>query len=70
MAVCLVPALIVVAVLLWIVTNAILHGRGITREAAITIASLRVIDTAAEMPRLHAHCRRLLEQEAFRSTEP
>ena len=24
----------------------------------------------AEMPRLHAHCRRLLEQEAFRSTEP
>ena len=28
------------------------------------------VDTASEMPRLHAHCRRLLEQEAFRSTEP
>ena len=28
------------------------------------------VDTAAEMPRLHALCRRLLEQEAFRSTEP
>jgi len=28
------------------------------------------VDTATEMPRLHAHCRGLLEQEAFRSTEP
>jgi len=28
------------------------------------------VDTPAEMPRLHAHCRRLLNQEAFRSTEP
>ena len=28
------------------------------------------VDTPAEMPRLHAHCRRLLEQDAFRSTEP
>lgn len=28
------------------------------------------VDTPGEMPRLHAHCRRLLEQEAFRSTEP
>ena len=28
------------------------------------------VDTPAEMPRLHAHCRRLLEEEAFRSTEP
>lgn len=28
------------------------------------------VDTATEMPRLHAHCRRLLDQDAFRSTEP
>jgi glutathione S-transferase len=28
------------------------------------------VDTPAEIPRLHAHCRRLLEQEVFRSTEP
>jgi len=28
------------------------------------------VDTAIAMPRLHAHCRKLLEQEAFRSTEP
>jgi glutathione S-transferase len=28
------------------------------------------VDTPTEMPRLHAHCRRLLEQEPFRSTEP
>ncbi len=28
------------------------------------------VDTAVGMPRLHAHCRRLLHQEAFRSTEP
>jgi len=30
----------------------------------------RGLKTATEMPRLHAHCRKLLEQEAFRSTEP
>ncbi len=28
------------------------------------------VDTATEMPRLQAHCRRLLDQDAFRSTEP
>jgi glutathione S-transferase len=28
------------------------------------------VDTATETPHLHAHCRKLLEQEAFRSTEP
>ena len=28
------------------------------------------VDTGAEMPRLHAHCRKLLEEKAFRSTEP
>jgi glutathione S-transferase len=28
------------------------------------------VDTSTEMPRLHAHCRALLEQDAFRSTEP
>jgi glutathione S-transferase len=28
------------------------------------------VDTAAEMPRLYAHARRLGEDEAFRSTEP
>jgi glutathione S-transferase len=28
------------------------------------------VDTATETPRLQAHCRKLLEQEAFRSTEP
>jgi glutathione S-transferase len=28
------------------------------------------VDTPAEMPRLHAHCRELLKQDAFRSTEP
>jgi glutathione S-transferase len=28
------------------------------------------VDTSTEMPRLHAHCRGLLDQEAFRSTEP
>jgi hypothetical protein len=53
-AVCLVPALAVAAVLLWVGTNALLHGRGFTREAAITIASLRRVlrsiydDTARE----------------------
>ena len=30
----------VAAALIWIGTNAILHGRGIGREAAITVASL------------------------------
>ncbi|WP_422000397.1 glutathione S-transferase family protein [Reyranella sp.] len=28
------------------------------------------VDTEAEMPRLHAHCRSLLEREPFRATEP
>ena len=28
------------------------------------------VDTEIEMPRLHAHCRRLLDEEPFRSTEP
>jgi len=28
------------------------------------------VDTATETPHLHAQCRRLLEQDAFRSTEP
>lgn len=28
------------------------------------------VDTAAEMPRLRAHCRRLLDEAPFRSTEP
>ncbi|HSI00841.1 MAG TPA: glutathione S-transferase family protein [Reyranella sp.] len=28
------------------------------------------VDTAAEMPRLHAHARRLGEEKAFRATEP
>ena len=28
------------------------------------------VDTGAEMPRLHAHCRKLLEEKVFRSTEP
>ena len=37
----LVLELAVAAALIWIGTNAILHGRGIGREAAITIASLR-----------------------------
>jgi hypothetical protein len=33
--------LAVAVALIWIGTNAILHGRGIGREAAITIAGLR-----------------------------
>jgi glutathione S-transferase len=28
------------------------------------------VDTATETPHLHAHCRKLLEQEPFRSSEP
>ena len=37
----LVLELVVAAALIWIGTNAILHGRGLGREAAITIANLR-----------------------------
>lgn len=40
-AVCLVPALAVAAVLVWVGANAILHGRSVTDEAALTIARLR-----------------------------
>ena len=29
-----------------------------------------IVDTATEMPRLHAHARKLAEEPAFRSTEP
>ncbi len=39
----LVPCLVVAAALLWVGTNAMLHGRGITQEAAITIANIRGI---------------------------
>lgn len=54
LAVCLAPALVIAAALLWVGTNALLHGRAFTREAAITIASLRRVlrsvyeDTAQE----------------------
>ena len=41
LAACLASALVVTAVLLWVGVNAILHGRGLTREAALTIATLR-----------------------------
>ena len=42
----------------------------ITTFIAERLARGLKVDTATEMPRLHAHCRKLLEQEAFRSTEP
>ena len=42
----------------------------ITAFIAERLARGLKVDTAAEMPRLHAHCRRLLDQEPFRSTEP
>jgi glutathione S-transferase len=42
----------------------------ITAFIAERLARGLKVDTPAEMPRLHAHCRRLLDQEAFRSTEP
>jgi len=42
----------------------------VTAFIAERLARGLMIDTASEMPRLHAHCRKLLQQEAFRSTEP
>lgn len=54
LALFLVPGLVVAAVLLWVGTNAILHGRGMRQEAAITVATLRRVlrsiyrDTARE----------------------
>ena len=42
----------------------------ITAFIAERLARGLKVDTPAEMPRLHALCRALLEQEAFRSTEP
>jgi glutathione S-transferase len=54
--------------------NYLLLGRltqaDVTAFIAERLARGLKVDTAAEMPRLHAHCRKLLEQEAFRSTEP
>ena len=54
--------------------NYLLLGRftqaDVTAFIAERLARGLKVDTAAEMPRLHAHCRRLLEQDAFRSTEP
>ena len=41
LAVILVPGLVIAATLLWIGTNAMLHGRGITQDVALAIASLR-----------------------------
>lgn len=42
----------------------------VTAFIAERLARGLAVDTASEMPRLHAHCRRLLQQDAFRSTEP
>lgn len=42
----------------------------ITAFIAERLARGLKVDTEAEMPRLRAHCARLLEEEAFRSTEP
>jgi glutathione S-transferase len=42
----------------------------ITAFIAERLARGLEVDTEADLPLLHAHCRRLLEQEAFRSTEP
>src|SRR4051794_18154516 len=42
----------------------------ITAFIAERLARGLKVDTATEMPQLHAHCRKLVEQEAFRSTEP
>jgi glutathione S-transferase len=42
----------------------------ITAFVAERLARGLGVDTAAETPRLHAHCRRLLEEAPFRSTEP
>ena len=41
LAIILVPGLAIGAALLWIGTNAMLHGRGVTRDVALAIASLR-----------------------------
>ncbi|MBA2466293.1 MAG: hypothetical protein H0V46_01640 [Sphingomonas sp.] len=43
LAVFVVPGLSVAAALLWIGTSAMWHGRAVTQEAALTIASLRRI---------------------------
>lgn len=40
LAACLVSGLVVAAVLLWVGINAMVHGRGLSREAAMTVASL------------------------------
>jgi hypothetical protein len=42
LAVCLVPALVVGSVLLWVGTNAMLYWRGIRRDAVLAIVSLRL----------------------------
>jgi glutathione S-transferase len=42
----------------------------ITAFIAERLARGLKVDTPTEMPRLHAHCRALLDREAFRSTEP
>ena len=41
LAVCAVPGLAVGAGLVWVCTNAMLHGRSVTDEAALTISRLR-----------------------------
>ena len=40
-AIFLVPGLVFGATLLWVGTNAMLHGRGFTRDVAMTIAGIR-----------------------------
>lgn len=42
----------------------------VTAFIAERLARGLAVDTASEMPRLYAHCRRLLQQDAFLSTEP
>lgn len=42
LAICLVPALVVGSVLLWIGTNALLHGRGLAGGVALAIVSFRL----------------------------
>jgi glutathione S-transferase len=42
----------------------------VTAFVAERLARGLEVDTAAEMPRLRAHCRRLLDEAPFRSTEP
>ncbi len=53
LAVCIVPGLAVGAVLVWVGTNAMLHGRRVADEAALTISKLRralhiIYDDAAD----------------------